>query len=95
MKRLLVVCIAAALLVGCSGSSEVAVPDVVGMNLQDAQDAMQRAGFYDLYENDATGQGRSQLMDRLWDVVSQSPAAGTMADPESTQVDLNVTRPGE
>lgn len=52
------------------------VPNVVGMNHQAAQDAMQEAGFYNLTEEDATGQGRMLIMDRNWVVVSQSPKGG-------------------
>lgn len=54
------------------------VPNVVGMeNLQVSQDALQEAGFYLMKQNDATGAGRSQLWDRNWIVVRQSPAGGT------------------
>lgn len=60
------------------GTSEVAaLPDVVGMNHQSAQDALQAAGFYYLTEEDATGQGRLLVSDRNWVVVEQIPAAGT------------------
>lgn len=55
-----------------------ALPNVVGMNHQAAQDTLQAAGFYYLAEEDATGQGRMLLWDRNWLVVSQTPAAGTV-----------------
>ncbi|MBC6446817.1 PASTA domain-containing protein [Actinokineospora xionganensis] len=55
-----------------------ALPAVVGMNHQSAQDALQAAGFYYLTEEDATGQGRLLVSDRNWVVVEQVPAAGTM-----------------
>ncbi|WP_157557516.1 PASTA domain-containing protein [Intrasporangium oryzae] len=62
------------------------VPDVVGVNHQLAQDTMQAAGFYNLSEEDATGQGRLLVVDRNWVVVSQSPPAGTKAAPDVTIV---------
>lgn len=55
-----------------------AVPNVVGMDHQAAQDALQAAGFYLLAEEDSTGQGRLLLWDRNWLVVSQDPVAGTV-----------------
>ncbi len=62
-----------------------AVPDVVGMVHQDAQNAMQKAGFYYLTEEDATGQGRMLVSDRNWVVVEQVPAAGTSI-PKSDKI---------
>lgn len=56
------------------------VPNVKCMDLQLAQDKSQAAGFYDLGSEDMTGQARTQVVDRDWVVVSQSPAAGTKAD---------------
>lgn len=61
------------------------VPDVVGMEHQAAQDALQAAGFFYLAEEDATGQGRMLVYDRNWVVVSQDPAAGT-AVPQSDKI---------
>lgn len=55
--------------------TSVTVPDVVGMNLQSAQE---RALGLRTSSSDATGQGRMQLWDRNWEVVGQSPAAGTL-----------------
>lgn len=55
-----------------------AVPNVVGMNHQSAQDALQAAGFYNLAEEDATGQGRLLVWDRNWQVVAQVPASGSV-----------------
>ncbi len=53
------------------------MPDVVCMNLQSAQDRIQKTGVFYSRSRDATGKGRMQLFDRNWVVVSQSPAAGT------------------
>ena len=52
------------------------LPDVVGMNLQEAQDTLQAAGFYLISDRDATGQGRFQVFDRNWVVTQQKPAGG-------------------
>jgi hypothetical protein len=52
------------------------MPDVLCMNLQDAQDAIQNAGVFFSRSDDATGQGRMQIVDRNWVVVGQDPAPG-------------------
>lgn len=61
----------------------IKVPDVSGMNHQDAQNAMQRAGLYNLREVDGTGQGRALLIDRNWVQTGQTPAAGTEVTPDT------------
>lgn len=53
------------------------MPNVVCMNLQDAQDLIQTTGTFFSRSFDATGRGGSQLVDRNWIVVSQEPAAGS------------------
>jgi beta-lactam-binding protein with PASTA domain len=65
---------------GTKAPSGNLVPDVVGKNHQEAQDALQAAGFYVLGEEDATGRGRNLVMDRNWVVVEQNPKAGTVLD---------------
>lgn len=55
---------------------EAVMPDVVCMNLQDAQNTIQEAGVFFSRSTDATGAGRAQVLDRNWIVVSQDPAAG-------------------
>ncbi|WP_208379008.1 hypothetical protein [Cumulibacter soli] len=52
---------------------------MTGTVLQDAQDAMQALTgdpFFVTLSEDASGQGRMQLMDSNWIVCSQTPAAG-------------------
>ncbi|MET8996769.1 PASTA domain-containing protein [Amycolatopsis sp. Hca4] len=61
----------------------IKVPDVSGMNHQDAQNAMQRAGLYNLREVDGTGQGRALVIDRNWRQTGQDPAAGTEVPPDT------------
>ncbi|MET9630883.1 PASTA domain-containing protein [Lentzea sp. NPDC006480] len=70
------------------------VPNVVCLDLQKAQDTLQAAGFYLLGSEDATGQGRQQLVDRNWVVVSQSAPAGSTPDPK-TKITLGAVKFGE
>lgn len=71
-----------------------AVPNVVCLDLQKAQDTLQAAGFYVLGSQDATGQGRQQVVDRNWVVVSQSEPAGGTPDPK-TKITLGAVKFGE
>ncbi|RJL34095.1 PASTA domain-containing protein [Bailinhaonella thermotolerans] len=71
-----------------------ALPDVVGMNLQEAQDTMQAAGFFVLNDKDATGKNRFQVNDRNWVVTRQEPPAGEEVPPE-TPVTLWAKKIGE
>jgi PASTA domain len=57
---------------------KVPMPDVVGMNLQAAQDKIQETGIFFSRSEDATGAGRMQINDSNWTVVAQSPAAGEL-----------------
>jgi hypothetical protein len=53
------------------------MPDVVCMNLQDAQDLIQEVtGVFFSRSRDATGEERRQIRDRNWIVVSQEPEPG-------------------
>ena len=56
----------------------VKVPDVSGMNHQDAQDAMQAAGLYNLREVDSSGKKRMMIIDRNWCQTGQDPKPGTV-----------------
>jgi hypothetical protein len=70
-----------------------AVPNVVGKDLQLAQDTLQAAGFYNLDSRDATGQGRMQIIDRNWKVCKQSvrpgstPASGELIVLDAVKLD--------
>ena len=57
---------------------KVPMPNVVGMNLQAAQDLIQTHGVFFSRSEDATGAGRMQILDRDWVVVDQTPAAGEL-----------------
>lgn len=61
---------------GGEGSTN-AMPNLVGMVLQDAQDRLQSMGSYLMDQQDASGQGRLQLLDSNWKVCTQSPPPGT------------------
>ena len=69
---------------GSKAPSGHIVPAVVGKNHQEAQDALQAAGFHRLAEEDATGRKRSLIMDRNWVVVEQNPQGGAVIDPKET-----------
>jgi len=53
------------------------MPDVMCMNLQDAQDLIQESGVFFSGSEDATGAGRHQVLDSNWFVVDQTPAPGS------------------
>ncbi|MFZ4718366.1 MAG: hypothetical protein ACOYMR_03015 [Ilumatobacteraceae bacterium] len=57
--------------------AQALMPNVVCMNLQDAQDYIQTFGVFFSRSVDATGQDRMQLIDSNWQVVDQFPAPGT------------------
>ncbi|MGW0178518.1 PASTA domain-containing protein [Nocardia sp. NPDC003345] len=78
---------------GRSDSVAVPMPDVLCMNLQDAQDRIQAAGVFFSRSEDATGAGRRQILDRNWIVVGQNPAAGLPVG-EGDAV-LSVVKTGE
>lgn len=77
----------------------VTMPDVVGANLQDAQDSLQALGSYLLDQQDATGDGRLQLVDANWTVCTQEPAAGADFPVDATvilaAVKLDEACPGD
>ena len=52
------------------------MPQLVGLNLQLAQDTLQNLGSYAMDQQDASGLGRIQVLDSNWQVCTQSPAAG-------------------
>ncbi len=60
-----------------AAAGKITVPNVVGKDLQLAQDTMQAAGLYNLTSHDSTGQARLQVLDRNWLVTDQTPAAGS------------------
>ena len=70
------------------GQDGFTMPNEVGQVLQDAQDDLQRVSGDPLYfsdSDDASGQGRMQILDRDWQVCSQNVPPGT------TVTDTTVT----
>lgn len=63
---------------------KVAVPDVVGVSHQAAQDTMQASGLYNLAEKDCSGQDRMLMWDRNWEVEKQTPKAGRKVSEDRT-----------
>jgi hypothetical protein len=61
---------------GGNSPEDFLMPNVVCMNLQEAQDEIQDHGVLLSRSRDATGRNRSQLIDRNWIVIKQSPAPG-------------------
>jgi len=72
------------------------MPDVIGQNLQAAQDAVQEPTGFEVpvTTHDRSGANRTQVDDIDWRVCSQSPPPGAEITRDST-VDLGVVRQGE
>lgn len=56
------------------------MPDLVGQNLQLAQDILQDIGSFVLDQEDASGLDRFQVNDSNWTVCTQDPAPGTVIE---------------
>lgn len=70
------------------------MPDLVGSNLQSAQDQIQRLTHYGIaitFSHDATGGGRHQIVDTNWKVCSQNVAPGSTID-RSTRIDFGAVK---
>ena len=80
-------------LAGGNDPEDFLMPDVVCMNLQEAQDEIQDRGVFLSRSQDLSGEDRSQLIDSNWIVLEQSPAPGTPID-EGDAV-LGVVKIGE
>ena len=73
------------------------MPDLVGTDLQGAQDAIQSVSNGEVFfstSTDLTGQGRAQMSDRNWTVCSSTPPAGT-AFTTTTEIDFGVVKDSE
>lgn len=70
------------------------MPDVIGMDLQGAQDMVQSATGGEVWfssSTDLTGQGRAQVSDRNWQVCTSTPPAGSVITV-SSDIDFGVVR---
>jgi hypothetical protein len=95
-RRLLTAVLVTASLTGCGAQEKWVMPDLVGSDLQAAQDAVQQiTGFRAvLVSHDRTGANRSQVFDREWVVCTQSVAAGSEIVPD-VMVDFGVVEQGD
>lgn len=72
------------------------MPNLVGQNLQAAQDAIQALTSDKVFlstSTDLTGRGRHQILDRDWQVCSSTPAPGQPFTTDSN-VEFGVVRIG-
>ncbi|MGC0423014.1 hypothetical protein [Embleya sp. AB8] len=69
------------------------LPDVVGVDLQEAWDGARRAGYRFVTSHDASGRGRRQFIYSNWKVCDQKPGAGPLA--KELPVELGVVRNDE
>ncbi|MDH6199074.1 beta-lactam-binding protein with PASTA domain [Mycobacterium frederiksbergense] len=70
------------------------MPNLIGMDLQGAQDAIQsltRGAVWFSSSTDLTGKGRAQISDRNWQVCSSTPPPGAQFGT-STKIDFGVVR---
>ena len=72
----------------CGGSndsedSKIQLPNMVGMNLQSAQDCLQERGFWLLDDQPESGESRFQINDDNWTVTRQSPEPGMYSEDAS------------
>ena len=83
--------------VATEGPRRWTMPNLVGKNLQEAQDAIQELTAFEIpvtTSHDATGAGREQLLDRNWKVCSQNIAAGAEISSTS-RIDFGAVRTDE
>ncbi len=73
------------------------MPNLVGSNLQDAQDAIQALTDNKIFftkSHDATGRGRHQILDRDWKVCDQNVRPGATITA-STTIDFGAAKLSE
>lgn len=68
---------------------DFAMPNLVGANLQDAQNAIQELGVFYTISHDMLG-SRSQMLDSNWQVCEQEPAAGTQISGPAKQFEGTI-----
>ena len=80
--------LAVPLLSGCGPTATM--PNVVGMRLNAAHQAMEKVELKKFDDNDVVGPGRSIFVDHNWVVLAQSPAAGSSGVDTDTTIKLSV-----
>ena len=102
MKRVIIGSLAA-LAIGLTGAPVAhadqswTMPNLVGTDLQGAQDAIQSLTHDAVWlstSTDLTGKGRAQIVDRNWTVCSSTPAPGATFTA-TTNIDFGVVRDTE
>jgi hypothetical protein len=78
---------------GGNSPEDFLMPNVLCMNLQEAQDEIQDHGIFFSRSQDASGQDRFQINDSNWIVVDQSPSVGTRIGEGDAM--LSVVKIGE
>ena len=78
---------------GGNSPEDFLMPNVLCMNLQEAQDEIQDHGVFFSRSQDASGQDRFQMNDSNWIVVDQSPSVGTSIGEGDAM--LSVVKIGE
>jgi beta-lactam-binding protein with PASTA domain len=79
------------------GPTTWTMPDLVGSDLQEAQDAIQELTDFEIpviTSHDETGAGREQLFDRNWKVCTQSVPAGEEIS-RTTRIDFGTVKTEE
>ncbi len=77
-----------------SAQASWTMPSLVGSNLQEAQNAIQKLtgnAIFVTRSHDASGANRSQVLDRNWKVCSQNIPVGTSID-KSTKIDFGAVK---
>ncbi|MGW0659579.1 hypothetical protein [Streptodolium elevatio] len=74
-------------------TSSGGVPQVVGLDLQKARDAVWYSGYHFIKSHDALGRGRMQILLSNWQVCDQNPGPGKI--DKDTTVRLGVVRKDE
>lgn len=98
MKTLLVAAMTVGVAVALSPTAAAepswTMPNLIGLDLQGAQDAIQsltRGAVWYSGSTDLTGKGRAQILDRNWQVCSSTPVAGATIT-SSTAIKFGVVR---
>ncbi|MHC9290822.1 hypothetical protein ACRCUN_00040 [Mycobacterium sp. LTG2003] len=101
MKSVLVAAVALGMAVAlspvASAESTWTMPNLIGKDLQGAQDGIQSLTGGEVWfssSTDLTGQGRAQISDRNWQVCSSTPPPGATFTV-STEIDFGVVRVSE
>jgi hypothetical protein len=79
---------------GAASLSSWTMPNLVGANLQDAQNAIQSLTDFEIAlttSHDESGAGRQQIVDRNWKVCSQNVAPGETITT-STRIDFGTVK---